>query len=141
MIVLDTTVLSKLMRRAGEPATIDWFDRQDISELWMTAISVHEIRYGIELRPSSRRRRDLERNFQDLLAAGFGMRVLPFDVPAAEISASIAVRRYKAGTPVGLGDTQIAGIAVSRNATLATHNIRHFSDLSVPVIDPGAGSP
>jgi len=141
MIVLDTTVLSGLMRRAEEPATIDWFDRQDVSQLWMTTISVHEIRYGIELQPSRRRRRNLERNFDDLLAAGFGSRVLPFDTSAAKLSASIAARRYKAGTPAGLADTQIAGIAVSRNAALATHNLRHFSDLPVPVIDLGAASP
>lgn len=141
MIVLDTTVLSGLLRRTGEPATIEWFDRQDILHLWMTTISVHEIRYGIELRPSSRRRRSLERNFQDLLAAGFDARVLPFDQGAAEASATIAARRYRTGTPVGLADTQIAGIAVSRNATLATHNVRHFSDLPIAVIDLGAESP
>ena len=140
MILLDTTVISGLMRRAEERATIDWFDNQDISELWMTTISVHEIRYGIELRPVSRRRRNLERNFQELLAAGFAARVLPFDTDAAEASATIAARRYRTRTPVGLADTQIAGIAVSRNATLATHNVRHFSDLQVPVIDVGAAS-
>jgi predicted nucleic acid-binding protein len=139
MIVLDTTVISGLMRQTEEPATIDWFDRQDISQLWMTTISMHEIRYGIELRPSGRRRRALERNFQDLLTAGFGARVLPFDTSAAEASAGIAARRYKAGAPVGLADTQIAGIAVSRNATLATHNVRHFSDLPIPVIAVSAG--
>jgi predicted nucleic acid-binding protein len=138
MIVLDTTVLSALMRRTEAPPTIAWFDRQDISQLWITAISVHEIRYGIELRPSSRRRRHLERNFQDLLAAGFEARMLPFDASAAESSARIAARRYRAGTPVRLGDTQIAGIAVSRNAALATHNRRQFSDLPVPVVDLGA---
>jgi hypothetical protein len=67
--------------------------------------------------------------------------VLPFNTSAAEVSASIAARRYKAGTPIGLADTQIAGIAVSRNATLATHNMRHFSDLPVAVIDLGAAPP
>ena len=138
MIVLDTTVLSALMRRTEELATIAWFDSQDVSRLWMTTISVHEIRYGIELQPSGRRRRNLERNFQNLLAAGFETRTLPFDTSAAEISAGIAARRYKAGTPAGLADAQIAGIAVSRKATLATHNVRHFSDLPVPVINPGA---
>jgi hypothetical protein len=138
MIVLDTTVLSALMRRKEEPATIAWFDSQDLSQLWMTAISVHEIRYGIELRASSRRRRHLEANFQDLLDAGFGARMLPFDASAAEVSAKIAARRRTAGRPMGLGDTQIAGIAVCRNASLATHNLRHFSDLPIPVIEPGA---
>jgi predicted nucleic acid-binding protein len=141
VIVLDTTVLSGLMRRAAEPATIDWFDLQDISQLWMTTISVHEIRYGIERRPSSHRRRSLERNFQDLLDVGFGVRVLPFDTNAAAASASIAARRHKAGIPAGLADTQIAGIAVSRKATLATHNVRHFSDLPIQVVGLGAARP
>ena len=136
MIVLDTTVLSALMRRSEQPATIAWFDQQDVAQLWITTISVHEILYGIELRPASRRRRNLERNFQFLLEAGFGARLLPFDADAAQSSARIAARRYKTGSPVGLADTQIAGIAMSRGAAIATHNVRHFSDLSVPVIDP-----
>lgn len=138
MIVLDTTVVSALMRRTEQLATIDWFNKQEASRLWITAISVHEIRYGIELQASGRRRRSLQRSFQDLLDAGFGTRVLPFDTSAAETSAGIAARRYHTGTPAGLADAQIAGIAVSRNASLATHNIRHFSDLPVPVIDLGA---
>jgi predicted nucleic acid-binding protein len=79
----------------------------------------------MELQPSSHRRRNLVRNVRELLAIGFAARVLPFDTSAAEVFAGIAARRYKAGTPVGLADTQIAGMAVSRNATLATHNVRH----------------
>ncbi len=141
MIVLDTTVLSALMRRSEEPATIAWFDSQEASQLWMTAISVHEIRYGIELQAAGRRRRNLEQNFQEVLAAGLRHRVLPFDMDAAEASARIAARRYVAGTPAGLADTQIAGIAVSRNAALATHNIKHFADLPIQVIDPTSAPP
>jgi predicted nucleic acid-binding protein len=137
MIVLDTTVISVLMRQEGEPRTIAWFDGQDASQLWITAITVREIRYGIELRPSGRRRRHLERSLLELLETGFGSQVLAFDRDAADISATIAARRFRAGTPVGLADTQIAGIAVSRNASLATHNVKHFVDLAIPVIDPG----
>ncbi len=67
-------------------------------------------------------------------------RVIPFDIDAALSAAAIAARRYKAGRPVGLADTQIAGIAVSRGAAVATHNVRHFADLPIPVIDPSSVS-
>jgi predicted nucleic acid-binding protein len=140
MIILDTTVLSALMRRSEQPAIVAWFNNQDVGQLCTTVISLQELRYGIELLPSSRRRRVMERDLQLTLDQELNSRVIAFDIDAALSTATIAARRYKAGRPVGLADTQIAGIAVSRGATVATHNVRHFADLPIPVIDPNSGS-
>jgi toxin FitB len=140
MIILDTTVLSALMRRSEQPAIIAWFNQQDIEQLWMTVISLQELSYGIELVPASRRRRALERDLQLTLDEGLGTRMISYDVDAALSAARIAARRRKAGIPVGLADTQIGGIVVSRGAAIATHNARHFDDLPVQVIDPSSVS-
>jgi predicted nucleic acid-binding protein len=140
MIILDTTVLSALMRRSEQPAIIDWLNDQDVDQLSTTVISLQELSYGIELLPASRRRRTMERDLQLTLDQELSSRIVAFDTAAALSTAMIAARRYKAGRPVGLADTQIAGIAVSLGADIATHNVRHFADLPVRVIDPGQGS-
>jgi predicted nucleic acid-binding protein len=140
MIILDTTVLSALMRRSEQPQIIAWFNSQDVELLCTTVVSVQELRYGIELLPLSRRRRAMERDLRLTLDQELNSRVIPFDIDAALSAATIAARRYRAGRPVGLADTQIAGIAVSRGAAVATHNVRHFADLPIPVIDPSSVS-
>jgi predicted nucleic acid-binding protein len=80
----------------------------------------------------------MERDLQLTLDHELNSRVIAFEADAALAAAMIAARRYKAGRPVGLADTQIAGIAVSLGAAIATHNVRHFSDLPIPIIDPGS---
>jgi predicted nucleic acid-binding protein len=112
MIILDTTVLSALMRRSEQPAIIDWFNEQDVAQLFTTVISLQELRYGIELLPASRRRRSMERDLQLMLDHELNSRMISYDAKAAESAAIIAARRYNAGLPAGLADTQIAGIAV-----------------------------
>lgn len=140
MIILDTTVLSALMRRSEQPETVTWFNDQDVDQLATTVISLQELRYGIELLPASRRRRAMERDLQITLDRELNSRVIAFEIDAALSAAVIAARRYKAGRTVGLADTQIAGIAVSLGAAIATHNVRHFSDLPIRVIDPSTDS-
>jgi predicted nucleic acid-binding protein len=140
MIILDTTVLSALMRRSEQPEVIKWFNNQDVAQLCTTVISLQELRYGIELLPLSRRRRVMERDLQLALDRELNSRIIAFDVDAALATATIAARRYRAGRPVGIADTQIAGIAVSLGAAVATHNVRHFADLPIPVIDPSSAS-
>jgi toxin FitB len=140
MIILDTTVLSALMRRSEQPAIIDWLNDQDVDQLSTTVISLQELRYGIELLPASRRRRTMERDLQLTLDQELSSRIIAFDTAAALSTAMIAARRYKAGRPVGFADTQIAGIAVSLGADIATHNVRRFADLPIRVIDPGQES-
>ena len=136
MIILDTNVLSALMRRAPDPEVVAWLDRQPPESLWVTSITVFEARFGLALLPVGWRRRALERAFDLLLEEDLENRVLDFDVAAATAAAALAAARQQAGRPVDVRDTQIAGIAVARRATLATRNVRHFADLAVPVLDP-----
>ncbi|HEY3077493.1 MAG TPA: type II toxin-antitoxin system VapC family toxin [Burkholderiales bacterium] len=136
MIVLDTNVLSALMRREPEAPVVAWLDRQPAESVWISSITLFEARLGLALLPSGRRRHALEIAFARLLEEDLQNRVLDFDSAAATEAATLAAERQKAGRPVDMRDTQIAGIALARHATLATRNLRHFRDLKVPVVDP-----
>jgi predicted nucleic acid-binding protein len=136
MIVLDTNVLSALMRQIPEAPVVAWLDRQPAESVWITSITLFEARFGLALLPKGRRRQTLEAAFARLLEDDLENRVLDFDGAAATEAALLAAQRQKTGRPVDMRDTQIAGIALARHATLATRNVRHFKDLNVPVVDP-----
>jgi predicted nucleic acid-binding protein len=138
MIILDTNVLSALMRTAPEAPVVTWLDRQPAESIWITSITLFEARLGLALLPAGRRRRTLEAVFTQLLKEDLENRVLDFDSAAAIEAASLASGRQKGGRPVDIRDTLIAGIALARHATLATRNVRHFRDLKVPIVDPWA---
>lgn len=136
MIILDTNVLSALMRASPDASVLAWLDRQPAESVWITSITLFEARFGLALLPKGRRRQTLETSFAQLLQQDLKNRVLDFDSAAATEAALLAAVRQRAGKPVDMRDTQIAGIALARRATLATRNIRHFADLKVAVIDP-----
>lgn len=136
MIILDTNVLSALMRTAPDAAVVRWLDRQPAESIWITSITLFEVRLGLALLPRGRRKHALEAAFDQLLEEDLAQRVLDFDSAAAIEAASLAAARRKAGRPVDIRDTQIAGIALARRASLATRNVKHFQDLKVAVIDP-----
>ena len=115
---------------------VAWLDRQPPESVWITSITLFEARLGLALLPTGRHRQTLEAAFAQLLKEDLENRVLDFDRSAAIEAASLAAARQKAGRPVDMRDTQIAGIALARHATLATRNGRHFSGLKIPVIDP-----
>jgi len=138
VIVLDTNVLSALMRRDVDPVAISWLDRQPPEWIWTTAVTVFEIRFGLEVLPLGRRRRQLEDAFAKILGEDLDGRVLPFDQAAAEAAATISARQRRAGRPVEVRDVEIAGIAAAKRASLATRNGRHFEDLGIALIDPWA---
>lgn len=142
MIVLDTNVVSSLMRAPSEMVVVRWLDLQPAESIWTSSITVFEARLGLALLPKGRRRQLLEAAFDDLLAEDLEHRVLDFDSAAATEAATLAAARQRAGRPVDMRDTQIAGIALARRATLATRNVRHFEDLKVAVVNPwDAGRP
>lgn len=124
------------MRAMPEPSVVAWLDQQPAESVWVTSITVFETRFGINLLAPGRRKRALEEVFTQFLDQDLENRVLDFDTAAALAAASIAAVRQRAGKPVDMRATQIAGIALARRATLATRNVRHFSDLKVPVVDP-----
>ena len=136
MIILDTNVLSAVMNAEPDPHVIAWLDRQPFESIWITTITVLEARIGLALLPESRHRQSLELSFALLLHADLENRVLDFDSEAAVATAALTVKRQRAGRSVEIRDAQIAGIAVSRRATLATRNVRHFDDLEIPVVNP-----
>jgi hypothetical protein len=136
MIILDTNVLSTLMRKKPDVEVVDWVDRQPAESVWITSITLFETRLGLALLPAGRRRHSLQAAFAQLLQEDLENRVLDFDSAAATEAAALAADRQRAGRPVDIRDTQIAGIALARRATIATRNVRHFSDLKVRVVDP-----
>jgi predicted nucleic acid-binding protein len=141
VIILDTNVLSALMRPEPERPVLEWLDRQPADSVWITSITLFEARFGLSLLPRGRRRQALEGAFMQLLEHDLEHRVLDFDSSAAISAAALAAERRAKGKPIDLRDTQIAGIAVARHATLATRNVRHFSNLAVPVVNPWAAAP
>lgn len=136
MIVLDTNVLSALMRSTPDPIVVQWLDAQRATDVWTTSITVFEIQLGIALLPAGARRAALERAATDLLEHDLQGRILGFDAPAARSAAALGAARQRRGRAVDVRDTQIAGIALARRAHLATRNVRDFADLELRVIDP-----
>jgi predicted nucleic acid-binding protein len=136
VIILDTNVLSALMRTTPEAAVVRWLDRQPADSVWLSSITVFETRFGLALLPKGRRRRGLERAFDRVLTEDLANRVLDFDSTAAATAAQLAADRQKAGRGVDLRDTLIAGIALARRAMIATRNTTHFEGLDVPVVNP-----
>ncbi len=138
MILLDTNVLSALMRAAPDPVVVAWLDKQAPEAIWTTSINVFEIEFGLALMEDGRRRDALARAFALLLRDDLAGRVAPFDTEAATAAADLAARRQRAGRPVDFRDTQIAGVARVRRAQVATRNVRHFDDLDPAPINPWA---
>jgi toxin FitB len=136
MVILDTNVISALMQQHPHTAVRQWLDRQPELSVWTSSITVFEIRHGIELLPKSRRRVSLESEFGRVIDDDIQRRIVPFDTGAANAAAILMAERQRAGRPGDMRDTLIAGIVIASHATLATRNVRHFADLSVPVVDP-----
>ena len=124
------------MRSVPDAAVVRWLDRQPAESVWVTSITLFETRFGLALLPSGRRRQKLESEFDRLLREDLENRVLDFDSAAAAEAASLAAARQKSGRSVDMRDTQIAGVALARHATLATRNVRHFADLEISIVDP-----
>jgi predicted nucleic acid-binding protein len=136
MIILDTNVLSALMRTSPDVAVVSWLDRQPADSIWVTSITVFEARFGLALLPRGRKRLGLEAAFERVVEEDLENRVLDFDAAAAASAARLAADRKSAGRAADLRDTLIAGIAQARRATIATRSTRHFEGLDVPVVDP-----
>lgn len=129
MIILDTNVFSALMQEERRMEVVAWLDALDIKQVWTTAITVMEVRRGIEILATGRKQQLLDRAFNETLFVHLNGRVLDFDLPAAEKAATFLGWCRRAGRPVGLEDVQIAGIVAARNATLATRNVEDFADV------------
>lgn len=138
MIILDTNVLSELMRPAPDARVRDWVTGRRADELGTTAITVAEIRHGIDRLPDDRRKEDLLTAAMDIFSA-FGGLIQPFDTAAAAWFAVIMAKRASLGLPIEGFDAQIAAICRVHGATLATRNVKDFRETGVDVVDPWTG--
>lgn len=136
MIVLDTNVLSELMRPKPSPRVVAWVAQQSVADLFTTAITEAEIFYGIELLAKGKRRDALFAAAEGMFMEDFQGRVVAFESEAARHFAAIAAHRRASGKPISHADAQIAAIARAHGAKLATGNGPDFVDCSVTVIDP-----
>lgn len=136
MIVLDTNVVSELMRPVPDPAVLAWVDAQPDRDLWLCSVVVSELLYGLARLPPGARRAQLTKAFEAMLAEDFAGRVLAFDLPAAVIYADVVAKREREGQPVAMADAQIAATCLAHGARLATRNVRHFEGLGVPWVSP-----
>lgn len=136
MIVLDTNVLSELLRLRPEPNVVEWLLGQARSRLFTTAISRGEMLLGVLVLPDGQRKRRLLQEVQAIFATDMTGRVLPYDGDAADAHAKFVAARRAQGRPVATPDAMIAGIARSRGAMLATRNVRDFEGCGITLIDP-----
>ena len=136
MIILDTNVVSELLRPAPATAVEAWLSAQDGAAVFFTAIGEAELRLGVAILPAGRRRTALAEAIDAMLEEDFRERVLSFDAAAARAYAAIAADRRAAGRPISQFDCQSAAITRSRRAALATRNTADYEDCGIELIDP-----
>lgn len=136
MIILDTNVLSELIKQAPAEAVLDWVSVRPAASLFTTTITQAELLYGVALLPEGKRRAALREAVADMLEKDFTGRLLPFDDSAAVEYARIAAERRQDGKPISQFDAQIAAITSSRGAVLATRNRPAFEGCGIMVVSP-----
>jgi predicted nucleic acid-binding protein len=137
MIILDTNVLSALMRNVPDVQVVAWLDRQPRASIWTTAVTVLEVHLGLEVMATGKRKSVLSEEFDRLLNQ-IDHRVAAFDEEAGRQAANLAAARRTKGRVIELRDTMIAGIVLAHHASLATRNVAHFSDISATIVNPWA---
>lgn len=136
VIILDTNVVSELMRPTPAPQVLRSLSRYSADELHSTSITLGEILYGIELLATGKRKSDLAAGVKRLFNVVLGGRILPFDEPAAQAFSHVAAARRSRGRPISELDAQIAAIASVHDATLATRNTSDFEGCGIRVVNP-----
>jgi predicted nucleic acid-binding protein len=136
MIILDTNVLSELMRPDPSPRVVSWIGKQSTMELFTTSITEAEIFYGIELLAQGKRREGLLAAAEAMFVKDMAGRVFGFESDAARAFSRIAVTRRSLGKPISQADAQIAAIVQARRARLATRNVEDFEDCGIDIVDP-----
>jgi predicted nucleic acid-binding protein len=141
MIVLDTNVLSELVKAQPAQRVLDWLDSLEARHVATTAVTAAELWYGIRRMPDSRRRSTLAAGIDAMLYEDLQGRIEVFDAAAAGRYADIVTSRELQGQPIGAADAQIAAICANRHATLATRNIKDFVNTGIELIDPWSYDP
>ena len=136
MILIDTNVVSELMRATPEASVVQWMNRQPPTFVHLSSVSMAEITYGIRILPEGRRRYDLQHRFERFVTTAFSERLLDFDRAAALDYGEIMASRRQTGRPMNVVDGQIAAVARARGCALATRNITDFEDCGLELINP-----
>ena len=136
MLILDTNVVSELMRPAPDERVAAWVEAQPLEILALTAITIAELLYGLDILPDGHRKADLQGRLDAVLRRGFTGRVLPFDQPAAQAYARLKGDRERSGRPLPGYDAMIAAIACVHGAGVATRNVADFQGCGLTVVDP-----
>ncbi len=136
MILIDTNIISEMMKTTPSNAVVSWFDRQKTTELFITSITIAEISYGLNILSEGKRRNSLETVFNKAIVNAFKHRILSFDENAAHFYGKIMGQRKELGRPLSVLDGQIAAIARAHGFSIATRNIRDFSDCELTLINP-----
>ena len=140
MLILDTNVISEVMQALPSPRVLEWWSQQQAGELFTSTVTMAEILYGIELLSRGKRRDRLLAEAEAMFAQDFVGRILPFDEDAARTFPEVAAGRRAQGRPIAEFDAQIAAIARSRRAILATRNIADFEGCGVRLVNPWLGA-
>jgi predicted nucleic acid-binding protein len=136
MIILDTNVISELMRERPDPRVMAWLRAQPPQQLMTTAITVGELRFGAKALAEGKRRDALDAAITEMLQGPLKRSVLAFDLSAAEVYGALSAELRRKGTPIGMSDSMIAAIALFHDATLATRNTKDFIPCGVRVVNP-----
>ena len=136
MVILDTNVVSELMRPRPEPTVVAWLNEHPSRDLFVTSVTEAEVRAGIAFLPRGERRRGLAEAADRAFGELFEDRVLPFGRQAARAYGEVAAERRRAGRPISQIDCQIAAIARSMRASVATRNVRDFEGAGIAVLNP-----
>jgi len=136
VIILDTNVVSEPLKPNADPAVVEWIDAQVVETLYLSTISVTELRYRIAVLPDGKRKEGLRASLDERILPLFESRILPFDMEAAEICAELRARARAAGQGIGTADSYIAGIAAAKGLTVATRDTQPFEAAGVSVINP-----
>ncbi len=135
MTILDTNVLSALMRDVPDRQIAAWLDQQPQTSIWTSSVSVFEIHARLQVMPDGRKKTALSEEFERLLDR-MGHRIAVFDEEAARLAAQLAAHRQRKSRVGELRDTMIAGIVMAHHASFATRNVAHFADISATIINP-----
>jgi predicted nucleic acid-binding protein len=136
MIVLDTNVVSELMRPLPSAAVVRWISQHSADEIYSSTVVLAEVLYGIEILPAGKRRSDLLAGADKMFTVVLSGRILPFDEQSASVFAQIASTRRRKGRPVAELDAQIAAIASVHSASLATRNTGAFEGCGIRLFNP-----
>ena len=136
MILLDTNVVSEVMRTRPAEAVVTWLNGQDSEKLYVSAITIGEIAYGLRILPDGKRRSGLRERFERFVALAFDQRVLAYDDSAARIYGELMGDRKEFGLPMSVPDGQIAAIARLNHLAIATRNVSDFENCGIEVINP-----